>query len=164
MYEIGEMVVYGCQGVYRIEAITHLDMEHSNQDRLYYVLVPTGSGTDKIYTPVDNRRITMRRVVTSEEAKALLEEFPSIETLTITNEKEREQQYKTALRSCDFRSWFGIIKTLRLRQETRLSQGKRITALDERYLRAAENEAYSELSLALGVPREQIEEQIRQQI
>jgi CarD family transcriptional regulator len=164
MYEIGEQIVYGCQGVYRVEEITHLDLDQSDKERLYYVLVPVTAGTDKIYTPVDNRRINMRPVISKEEAEALIQEIPAIESLTVTSERNREQQYKEALRSCDFHSWISIIKTVYSRQEQRLAQGKKITALDERYLRTTENEAYSELSLALGVPKDQMVPFIRKQI
>ena len=43
-------------------------------------------------------------------------------------------------------------------------QGKKVTALDERYMRSAENELYSELSLTLGVPKESMENYIRERI
>ena len=35
-----------------------------------------------------------------------------------------------------------------------MAQGKKATAVDERYMKAAENGLYGELSLTLGVPRE----------
>ena len=38
MYEVGEQIVYGCQGVYEVNDITHLDI--GQEDRLYYVLTP----------------------------------------------------------------------------------------------------------------------------
>jgi CarD family transcriptional regulator len=164
MYEIGEQIVYGCQGVYRVEEITHLDMGQSDKERLYYVLVPVCAGTDKIYTPVDNQRINMRPVISREEAEAIIDEIPHIDVLTVTSERNREQQYKEALRSCDFHNWIRIIKTVYSRQEKRLAQGKKITALDERYLRTTENEAYGELSLALGIPKEQMVSYIRERI
>ena len=44
-----------------------------------------------------------------------------------------------------------------MRKQERLAQGKKTTAMDERYLRLAEENLYSELSLALGVPKEEME-------
>lgn len=164
MYEIGEQIVYGCQGVYQVQDITRLDLGQSNKERLYYVLTPVCSGTDKIYTPVDNERVVMRRVISREDAEALIRDLPKIARLSVTNERNREQKYKDALRSCDFRNWFSVIKTVYFRQEERMAQGKKITALDERYLRTAENEAYSELSLALGIPKEEMVTYIKEQI
>ncbi len=164
MYEIGERIVYGCQGVYQVQDITHLDLGQSDSKRLYYVLIPVSAGTDKIYTPVDNQRVVMRRVISKEDAEALIRELPEIAQLSVTNERNREQQYKDALRSCDFRNWFSVIKTVYFRRKERLRQGKKITALDERYLRTAENEAYAELSLALGIPKEDMVSYIKEKI
>jgi CarD family transcriptional regulator len=45
-----------------------------------------------------------------------------------------------------------------------LAQGKKITSLDERYMKAAENELYNELSLSLGVPKAEMEHYLREQL
>lgn len=58
------------------------------------------------------------------------------------------------MNTCDYRAWVSIVKTLYIRKQERTAQGKKITALDERYMRTAENELYSELSLTLGIPKE----------
>ena len=68
------------------------------------------------------------------------------------------------MRTCDYRAWVSIVKTLYVRREERISQGKKITALDERYMKVAENELYSELSLSLGVPKEDMERYIKRNL
>ncbi|MCX4321156.1 MAG: CarD family transcriptional regulator, partial [Lachnospiraceae bacterium] len=65
---------------------------------------------------------------------------------------------------CDCRDWIKIIKTLYQRKRERLARGKKTTAMDERYLRMAEENLYSELSLVLGVPREDMEDYITQRL
>ena len=67
---------------------------------------------------------------------------------------------KEALKTCDYRAWISIIKTLYFRKKERIAQGKKITSLDERYLKAAENELYGELSLTLGVSKSEMEDYI----
>ena len=84
--------------------------------------------------------------------------------LWIPNDKQREATYKEAMRTCDYRAWVSIVKTLYVRREERISQGKKITALDERYMKVAENELYSELSLSLGVPKEDMERYIKRNL
>lgn len=164
MFEIGEYVVYGVKGVCRIEDITHIDIPGADKDRLYYVLSPMGGGSGKIYAPTDNQKIIMRRVISKEEANELIRDLPNIELLWIPDDKQREAKYKEALKSGDYRAWASIVKTLHVRGKERTRQGKKITALDERYMRSAENELYSELSLTLGVPKESMESYIREQI
>ena len=49
-------------------------------------------------------------------------------------------------------------------EDVRLKQGKKITATDERYLRMAEGNLYSELSIALGIPESGMEAYITNQM
>ena len=65
------------------------------------------------------------------------------------------------MKSCKCAEWVRIIKTLYQRKMSRLKQGKKITALDERYMRTAEHELYSELALTLGVSEEQLASELR---
>ena len=160
MFEVGEYIVYGCKGVCQVEEITHIDIPGSNKNRLYYVLAPMDDRNGKIYAPTDNEKVAMRKVITEKEARQLIEEMPQIEKIWVSNEKQREIKYKEALRTCDYRAWISIIKTLYFRKKERIAQGKKITSLDERYLKAAENELYSELSLTLGIPRGEMEQLI----
>lgn len=164
MFEVGEYIVYGVKGVCRVEDITHIDISGADKNRLYYVLTPIGESSGKIYAPTDNQKVMMRRIISKEEADRLIDELPQIELLWVPDDKQREAKYKEALNTCDYRAWVSIVKTLYLRKQERVSQGKKITALDERYMRTAENELYSELSLTLGVPKDEMENYIRDRL
>lgn len=164
MFEKGEYVVYGTKGVCQVEDITHVDMPGADKERLYYVLCPVHNTSGKIFSPIDNQKIVMRKVISEDEAKELIAEIPSIEELWISNEKEREAKYKEAVLSCDYKDWVGVMKTLYLRKQRRIAQGKKVTALDEKYLHLVENELYDELSIALHIPANQMERHIKEQI
>lgn len=164
MFEIGEYVVYGNKGVCQVKDITHIDIAGADKERLYYVLDPVGDSNGRVYAPTDHPKITMRRVISKEEAGKLIEEFPEIELLWVPDDKQREAKYKEAMRTCDYRAWVSIVKTLYLRKKERIAQGKKVTTLDERYMKAAENELFSELSLTLGVPRADMEQYIREKL
>lgn len=157
MFAKGEMVVYGRNGICRIMDITTMKMEGVPDDRLYYIVVPVKEG-GRIYTPVDNQKIVMRKVLSREEALALIDEIPRIEALWTVNDKLREAAYKDCIKSCDCREWVKIIKTMYLRNQERALQGKRITATDEKYLRLAEESLFAELSLSLAIPKGEIED------
>ena len=49
------------------------------------------------------------------------------------------------------------MKALYLRKQERIALGKKTTAMDDRYLRMAEDYLFSELSFVLGVPRDEME-------
>ena len=139
-------------------------MPGADKERLYYVLCPVHNTSGKIFSPIDNQKIVMRKVISEDEAKELIAEIPSIEELWISNEKEREAKYKEAVLSCDYKDWVGVMKTLYIRKQRRIAQGKKVTALDEKYLHLVENELYDELSIALHIPANQMERHIKEQI
>ena len=164
MYEVGDLIVYGRTGICEVTEITTLKMDGVPKDKLYYILRPVREKHGKVFTPVDNEKIVMRKVISKEEAEELIREIPQIEGLWIGSEKQREEKYKECMKSCKCAEWVRIIKTLYLRKMSRLKQGKKITATDERYLRMAEGNLYSELSIALGIPESGMEAYITNQI
>ncbi len=160
MFEKGDFIVYGTNGVCEVKDITTINMKGAPKDRLYYILSPRHHKDSKIFTPVDSEKTVMRAVLTKEEANELINGIPEIEELWVSNDKLREEKYKETMRSCECRDWIKIIKTLYLRKQERIAQGKKTTAMDEKYLRMAEENLYSELSLALEIPKEEMEEYI----
>ena len=164
MFEIGEYIVYGSKGVCQIEDISNIDISGANKERLYYVMHQIENETGKLYVPIDNEKIVMRRVITKAEAEDLIRSMPEIEPLWVDDDKKREIMYKEAIRTCDYNEWVRIIKTLYFRKKERIAQGKKVTALDEKYLKAAENELYSELSLVLKIPKTEVLNYIKAQI
>ncbi len=153
MFETGEYVVYGNTGICKVMGVTTMDVEGIPRDRLYYILRPDGHSEGKIYTPVENSKLVLRRLMTREEAESLIGEIPEIEVLGISDDKQREEKYKQCIRSCECRELVRIIKTVHLRNKDRISKGKKSTATDEKYLKLAEDNLYSELSMLLDVPK-----------
>lgn len=160
MFETGDYIVYGNTGICQVMGVTTMNIDGIPKDRLYYILRPEGQREGKIFTPVENGKLVMRKVMTKQDAEELINEIPEIETLDITDEKLREEKYKECLKSCDSREMIRIIKTIYLRKQDRFAKGKKVTATDERYLRQAEENLYSELSILLGVPKNDMEEYI----
>ena len=157
MFSIGDLVIYGNNGVCQVMGVSAPHLMGAADDRLYYELKPYQKD-GRIMTPVENQKIPMRPILNEQEANQLIEEIPDIEMLWIENDKVREAQYKECIRSADCRQWISIIKTLYNRRLERQRQGKRMTATDERYLKQAEEYLYSELSIPLGLPKEKVED------
>ena len=164
MFEIGENIVYGTTGVCRVADVGTMNLSGASKDRLYYTLIPAGEKDGRIYTPVDNEKVVMRPVLTKEEAENLISEIAEIENIWVADEKRRELIYKEELHKCDCRAWVKIIKTLYLRKQSRLAAGKKVTAVDEKYLRIAETNLYGELALALGMKADEVEAYITRRV
>lgn len=62
MYSEGEYVIYGMNGVCRVNGITTLDFDDVPKDLEYYVLFSENNG-GKIYVPVDIGESNMRRTI-----------------------------------------------------------------------------------------------------
>ena len=164
MFKTGEFIVYGSKGVCEIMDISTMDISGISRDKLYYFLRPVNDREGRIFTPVDGMKTIMRRILTKDEAEELIESIPSIGTLWVSDERQREQNYKQAIRSCDCREWVQIIKTLWSRSQERLAQGKKVTAMDKKYLKLAEDNLYTELSASLGIPQEHMKDYIAEQM
>lgn len=160
MFKEGEYVIYGSSGVCKVEEVTKLDMSGVDENKLYYVFVPISNMNSRIYSSVDNTKVMMRPILTEDEVWQLINEIPKIGFLKIENDRMREKTYKEAMQTCEPKQWIKLIKTIYQRAEERKGAGKKITAIDERYLKAAKNTLYEEMSLAIHKAKEDIEKLI----
>lgn len=158
MFDVGERVVYGNVGVCEVEKVGTIDMAGMPKDRMYYTLNPVFEKGSTVFTPVDNTKIIIRPVISEEEARELIDQLTEVDTLWVPNEKKREEIYKKALRSCNCKEWAKMIKTLYLRRESRVAEGKKMTAGDKKYCHAAEEYFFGEMAVALGMDRMEVEE------
>ena len=164
MYGKGDYVVYGHNGICRVVDITTPGFSGVDKDKLYYVLEPVDKKGSKIYSPVESKKVFMRQVMSKEEGEELIDSIPEVDELWIGNEKQREERYKALMLTCEPLEWVKIIKTLYQRAQDRISQGKKITATDERYLKLAEDSLYREMGFVLDRDKEEMPEYIRKRI
>ena len=155
MFEIGDYVVHGNNGVCKVDAVQEMDMGKST--RTYYTLVPLYAPGSKLFVPADSTKVVTRAVMTKQEAAKLMDEWEEMETLQVENDKNREDIYKAALRSCDTRKWVQLIKTSYLRSQDRLKKGKKITTSYERYLHMAEDNLFGELAIPFEMTKGEAE-------
>lgn len=156
MFKIGDYVAHYKEGVCEVVAIGKLDMGCSDKGKEYYTLKPIYDAGGTVYTPVDNLRNQIRKLITKEEAENLIKMMPEIDTIGVTNEKQREGMYKSALLHNQCKEWISLIKTSYGRNKKRLLAGKKTINVDERYMTSAEKFLYGELAVALGIPRDKV--------
>lgn len=164
MFEKGDFIIYETAGTCKVTDIRTVDIDGISKERLYYVLEPLGDRGSKIMTPVDSTKSFMRKILTKDDVYRLIDEMKNIDQLGILDEKQRKETYKAALKSCDCRAWIGIIKNLYLKKQDRTLQGKRLTEADEQFFSKAKEYLYGEMSISLGIPKEQVEEFITNRI
>lgn len=162
MFEVGDYLIYGSVGVCRVDDIGPISIERNASKRLYYTLTPVYETGSRVFTPVDNEKVIIRSVISGAEAKDLMNAIPEVETLWVPFEKGREQIYKEAMKKCDCREWIRIIKTLYLRKQARIEEGKKAVNMDEKYLHIAEDALYGELAIPLQMKTEEVENLIKE--
>lgn len=160
MFNKGEYIIYGNMGICEIIDISTLDINGAPKDKLYYILKPINEDKSKVFTPVDNKKVTIRRIISKEDCENLLNDIPNIKELAVENEKLREKAYKECIRSCQCRQLISLIKTIYSRKEERLNQGKKLSATDEKYFKLAQNNLQTELAISLKVSIEDMEDYI----
>lgn len=156
VYAIGDYVIKANDGVCKVEDILHLDIPDTDKNKLYYLLIPVADKGGKLYLSTEKADQNLRKVLSEREAWEVIKKIPDIEAMWIENDKLREQKYKEAIQSCDPVALVGIIKTLYLRKQKRIKQGKKNTATDERYFQMAEDQLYAELAVAIGKEKKEI--------
>lgn len=150
MFQVNDLVVFGTHGICRVEAVGSLNMSSVDDDRLYYTLKPLYEAQQcVVYTPVDNLKAPMREVSTREEAIELINLIPDTPTTWVPDDRQREGSYKDIMMKNECSGWLQIIKTLYVRKQKGLAEGKKNSAKDDFYFKMAEDLLYGELAVAL---------------
>jgi len=160
MYRIGDYVAHYKAGICEVVAIGKLDISCSDRRKEYYTLKPVYDSGGTLYTPVANERGQIRSVITGEEAGLLIKNMPEIEVLRVEEEKKREARYREAMLKNECREWVSLIKTTYSRKMKRLSSGKKVINMDDKYLTLAEGFLYGELATALEMSKEEVRQYI----
>lgn len=162
MFEKGEYIIYGNNGVCEVQ--DYMQADKPDNHRIYYVLAPIRSKGSIIYSPVDNQKVFMRRVMTREEANELLRGIPEYEEINIPEVRAQEQQYKEILQNCDCTDSIRLIKALYARKEQREAAGRKITAVDEKYLFLAKDSLLNELAIALEMNVDEVDKMLAEKM
>ncbi len=165
MFQPGELVVYGATGVCRVEEIGGLDQLGQERNRLYYFLRPLWQD-GVIYAPVDNKKVSMRPVMSREEAEALIDEMPNIQAAACQEgtAQARAQRYQSAVRDGGHQALIEMMKAIHRKRGQAERKNRRLGMIDERYMKQAERLLYGELATALDIGFDEVESYIASRI
>lgn len=161
LYSIGDYISYGNSGVCEVMGTEFMESSIGDSDaRQCYILRPLHDQSCKIMTPVDNQKVIMRDLISPEETKQLLDDIPQIETLPEQSARQQEISYSKALHSGSCREWLCLVKTLTQRIESRRQKGKKVTATDDRYFKAATEKLIEEFSIVLDLEADEAKDML----
>ena len=156
MFAAGDLVIYGGEGVCRVESVGMPETEGIDKTKAYYTLSPLYR-TGQVMTPVDTG-VLMRPVMTPAEADAFLTALPELPAEEPAGASQRaiKDHYHAVVTSYDCRRMAAMIKYTCRRRRDALRRGRKVSQLDERYLRRAEEQLYGELAAVLGIDRQEV--------
>ncbi len=164
MFEIGQTVLYGLEGVCNIEDRQKVKVGHTRA--FYYVLRPIFRPNSTIFVPEDNELLLsrMRPILSEEEIAQILHDAPLEELAWIDDPNERKTEYQKILLSCDRLLLIRMLRTLYLQRQKLLKHSKHLRSADEQLLRDAEKLLHDEFALVLNIKQNEVSEYIRSKI
>ena len=87
MYQPGDLIIYGGEGVCRVESVGPLALSDVKSDKLYYTLQPLYRN-ETVFAPVEGK-VFMRPVIGRKEAEALVRSIPEIRENRLENRNMR---------------------------------------------------------------------------
>lgn len=151
MFSVNEYVIYGSEGVCKVESIGHPDITGLDKNREYYTLSPVYR-SGKIYTPTDST-IIMRRVITKNQAEELIGGIKDISSdLDVPKDaKLANVFYRDMVRSYECHKLIKVIKHVFHKQRECAESKRSLPAVDMKFFKMAEEMLYSEFAFALGI-------------
>lgn len=164
MFKVNDYIFYGTNGVCKVLDIGIPNLNLPNKKKQYYTLKQIYGEKNTIYTPIDNNKIFMRKLISKKEAAELIDNIPSTELLYAEDDKMLEEKYKEVMNKCDCKEWLKIIKTTHVRRNIRLAEGKKCKSKDDKYLEKAEEYLFEEFATVFNMNKENIKDFIMQHI
>ncbi len=161
MFCVGQTVLYGSNGVCMVDDVTEKRIGKTKMQ--YYVLKPLCNNTSTLFVPTANQQLVskMRRILTEDEAEAVLRDLPPCGDWN-DNKQERSEQFRAIITEGSCVELIRLIRLVRTHGQEQLAGGKRLHISDERFLKEAEKMICEEFSLVLHISRDEVLERILQ--
>lgn len=162
MFKINDYVVYGSNGVCRVEDIEKMSLR--NQELEYYILSPVYNNKMTIKIPVNNKKILMRELMSKSEVVSLIEGISRNETIEIEDSRRRAQEYRDIIKTGNAEEIIKVINSIKLEENEKVSLGKKLNKTDEDIMIIARKQLYQEIAIVVGINIDEVEDYIMNNI
>jgi len=162
MYQVGDLVIYGKTGVCKVIEVTTQEME---KQRLYYTLMPLYQSCT-IFAPVNSTKVFMRPIVSKDEAERLVDMIPSIRAEAYHNQSVNQLagHYEASLNTHDCAELITLTMSIHAKKKLMEQQKRKFGAVDERFMKCAEELLFGELAAALCISKDEVPEYIAKRV
>ena len=164
MYKTGDTVIYGTQGVCRIEGVQTKRIRGEYVD--YLVLRPVYDKNSTVFVPKNNEKLLskMRDILSADEIYRIIKELPEEDPVWIEDDNIRKARYQEIIDEGDRSRIMRIIKTLYSHRKKQEEKGRRLHQADEYILKQAEKLLHNEFALVLDISPEEVVPFIMKQV
>jgi len=163
MYSTGDLIIYGNNGVCRVECVA--EREIGGEKRMFYSLKPLYQSC-RIMTPVENPKVYMRPVISREEANRLIDLIPNMKAEIFQSKVTRElaEHYDQAIKMHDCEELINLTMSIYAKKKLAESEKRKFGSIDERFLKRAEELLFGEFAAALGIAPSEVQDYIDNRI
>ena len=164
MYQKGEYVIYGIQGVC---CVIGTEIQRINRVRTeYLILEPLEKAESRFFVPTANPSAMgkLKPLLSPDELKQVLSSEAIRQDCWIPEENHRKQHYRELSSGCDRIRLLNMLSTLYRQREEQLTAGRKFHQCDENFLRDAERLLGMEVSMVLGMTPEEARNYLRQHL
>ena len=165
-FEIGQNVIYGTNGLCRVEDIKEMSFITGETKKAYYILEPLRTKASTIFVPLKNEKLVskMRSVMTKTEIDALLLGMPDKEIIWESDRRTRADLFHDIITKGVTEELLLLIRCIYMKKKELEALNKNISMTDSKSLEFAEKMVEEEFSYALGIKPAEVGNYIRKNI
>lgn len=165
MYQVGDWIFYGNIGACQVTDVSERKIPGVEKEVMYYTLLPLNDSCS-ISTPALNGKVFMRPLISKDEAHSLIDSIPEIDAEAYHNPVLRQlsEHYETVLSRHDCLELVEMTMSIHAKKEQAVKQKKKLGAVDEKFMKRAEDLLFGELAVALGISKEEVPEYIKSRL
>lgn len=155
MFKVGDTVLYGSDGVCKIEEITQKVFGGSAIE--YYVLKSVFDNRSKIFVPTKNQKLIekMHHVLSSDEIRDIVESCPEYAQWT-DDDVKRSSEFKEIISGGDIKDIALMVKSIICHKEEISKKGKNLHKADELIFKDAVKILYEEFALVMDITKDDV--------
>lgn len=162
----GDTVVYGNNGICRVDDIQNMTFPGERKPRPYFVLRPINSKNSVLFVPRDNEALCskMRAVLSKHQIDTMLSHLSQEEAPWIADKNERFERFHQTLRQGIHEELLAMIRCIHLHKQELAGMNRKLTSSDDSILQTAEKLVREEFAYALEIPQEEVGGYIRSRL
>ena len=164
MYQVGEYVIYGVQGVCRILGTEKQLVKGKRTE--YLVLEPLDRGASKFYLPTQNPSAMdkLQPTLSRQQMEELMNSDAIQEECWIREDNQRKLRYRELMATGDRISLLQMLAAVYRHKDEQSAAGKKFHQCDDNFMRDTEKLLCSEISLVMELDLKESREYLRNRL